>query len=180
MSTEMQRTEKGMPLTEIPVIYIGAGTCGLGAGATALMAGVKKYLDENSIHARVVEVGCIGLCSSEPLMDVRLPGYSRVSFEKVTPSKVKEILDDIFTLHIPASGVLGQFREPGLKQWDGVRYFDEIPFFAPQQRLVLKNCGIIDPVNMHEYIASGGYAALTSCLENHTPVEVCEQIRSEE
>jgi NADH:ubiquinone oxidoreductase subunit F (NADH-binding)/Pyruvate/2-oxoacid:ferredoxin oxidoreductase delta subunit len=176
MTTETKRAETGIPRQEIPVIYIGAGTCGLGAGAIATIAGVKRYLDNNMINARVVEVGCIGLCSSEPLLDVRLPGHSRISFEKVTAEKVDGILDDVFTLQIPGSGVLGQFREEGVISWAGVRYFDEIPFFAPQLRLVLKNCGIIDPVSIEEYIATGGYTALATCLKHHSPAEVCEQV----
>ena len=176
MNTEMQKTEKGLPLIELPVIYIGAGTCGLGAGASAIITRVKQYIRDHTMEARVVEVGCIGLCSSEPLMDVWIPGHNRISFEKVLPEQVNGILDDIFTLNIPGSGVLGQFREEGLRPWEGVRYFDEIPFFAPQQRLVLKNCGVIDPVSMQEYIATGGYAALSVSLKNHSSIEVCEQI----
>jgi len=172
----MQKTEKGLPLIELPVIYIGAGTCGLGAGASAIITRVKQYIRDHTMEARVVEVGCIGLCSSEPLMDVWIPGHNRISFEKVLPEQVNGILDDIFTLNIPGSGVLGQFREEGLRPWEGVRYFDEIPFFAPQQRLVLKNCGVIDPVSMQEYIATGGYAALSVSLKNHSSIEVCEQI----
>jgi NADH:ubiquinone oxidoreductase subunit F (NADH-binding)/(2Fe-2S) ferredoxin len=175
MNTEIHKIEAGKP-AEVPVIYIGAGTCGLGAGASATIASVKKYIRDHEMNVRVVEVGCIGLCSSEPLMDVRIPGYNRLSFEKVTSEKVSGILDDIFTLHLPETGVLGQFREKGPKPWEGIRYFDEIPFFAPQMRLVLRNCGIIDPVSLHEYIETGGYAALAKSLKDNSPLDVSEQI----
>jgi len=53
-----------------PVIYIGTGTCGLGAGAYETLEQIKKYLSEKKINAKIIEVGCIGLCSSEPLVDI--------------------------------------------------------------------------------------------------------------
>jgi NADH:ubiquinone oxidoreductase subunit F (NADH-binding)/Pyruvate/2-oxoacid:ferredoxin oxidoreductase delta subunit len=176
MNTKQPITEKRPKDQGIPVIYLGAGTCGLGAGAGATLKSVNEYLEKNSIAAKVVEVGCIGLCSSEPLMDIRIPGHNRISFEKVTSEKVQGILDEIFTLHLPQSGILGQFREEGSSPWEEVPFIDEIPFFAPQQRLVLKNCGIIDPVSIEEYRTGGGFAAITKCLKSFSPAEICNQI----
>ena len=60
-----------------PVIFVGTGTCGLGAGAGKTLVAVRAYLDERGIDADVVEVGCIGWCVSEPLVDVQLPGRTR-------------------------------------------------------------------------------------------------------
>ncbi len=62
-------------------MYVGAGTCGLGAGAKETLAAVHEYLDGREIKADVVMVGCIGLCSFEPLVDVQLPGRNRVCFQ---------------------------------------------------------------------------------------------------
>ena len=56
--------------------------------------------------------------------------------------------------------VLGQFRTEGLEAWKEVSYLDEHPFFKPQKKLVLRNCGLISPDDIEEYIAIGGYAAL--------------------
>jgi NADH:ubiquinone oxidoreductase subunit F (NADH-binding)/Pyruvate/2-oxoacid:ferredoxin oxidoreductase delta subunit len=172
MNTKQQATEKGHL---VPVIHIGAGTCGLGAGAAATLRSVREYLESNDIPAKVVEVGCIGLCSSEPLMDVTIPGYNRISFENVTAEKVKPLLDEVLALHLPETGILGQFRNTGLSSWKAP-FIDEVPFFAPQQRLVLKNCGIIDPVSLEEYKANGGYQALAKCLKSLTPADACTEI----
>src|SRR5690349_17078570 len=75
------------------VIYIGTGTCGLGAGAAETLRAIKRHLTKMGAKADVVEVGCIGLCSQEPLVDIQMPGRTRVSFGKVTAEKVPELLD---------------------------------------------------------------------------------------
>ena len=68
-----------------PVIFVGTGTCGLGAGAGRTLLAIRRYLETHpEIQADVVEVGCIGLCVEEPLVDVQLPGRPRVSFPRVT------------------------------------------------------------------------------------------------
>ncbi|MFA5195929.1 MAG: hypothetical protein WC401_09065, partial [Bacteroidales bacterium] len=69
---------------EKAAIFIGAGTCGLGAGAAKTKAAIEEYLKTNKMEADIVEVGCIGFCAVEPIMDVRLPGKNRISFGKVT------------------------------------------------------------------------------------------------
>jgi len=161
---------------EEPVIYIGAGTCGLGAGAGKTLEAVKKYITEKGIKAKIIETGCIGLCAVEPIMDIQLPGHNRISFQNLTEDKVERLLDSIFKLEVKNENILGQFRTPGAKSWDGARFIDEHPFFAPQKRLVLKNCGIIDPVNIAEYIARGGYKSYIKAINIHTPEDICDII----
>ncbi len=158
---------------EHPVIYVGAGTCGLGAGAAKTIAAIKSYLGRRRIEADLIEVGCIGLCAVEPMVDIQLPGRTRLTFQKVTEDKVKKIFDAVLSGTAPYEHAFMQHRNPAVKQWDHVRYMDEHPFFAPQTRWVLKNCGIIDPGRLEEYVARGGYTALTDTLRSHTPVEVC-------
>ena len=159
-----------------PVIYVGAGTCGLGAGAGKTLTAVKTYLARNNVKADVVEVGCIGLCSAEPLVDVQLPGRTRVSFQRVTADRVDGLLDALFAGKVPHERVLGQFRNASACKWDGVPYIDQHPFFAPQTRWVLVNCGIIDPASIDEYIANGGYASFAHTVREKTPSEVCTAV----
>ena len=160
---------------ERPVIYVGAGTCGLGAGAGKTRKAIEEYLLRNGIGARVIETGCIGLCSSEPIVDVQLPGYNRISFEKVNATDVEGILDEVFIARTPLHAALGQF-DGSMKTWDGVPMLDEHPFFGPQTRLVLKNCGIIDPGSIEQYIARGGYRTLLDTMNAHQPAEVCRMM----
>jgi NADH:ubiquinone oxidoreductase subunit F (NADH-binding)/Pyruvate/2-oxoacid:ferredoxin oxidoreductase delta subunit/(2Fe-2S) ferredoxin len=161
---------------EYPIIFIGAGTCGLGAGAQKTIQATKNYLDKRNLHAEIIEVGCIGLCSSEPLLDVQLPGFNRISFEHVTEEKVDDLLDAVFSKNIPKTGVLCQFRSVGYKAWDHVRYMDEHPFFAPQKRLVLKDCGLINPESIDEYIARGGYKGYLKIINTYKPIDICNLI----
>jgi NADH:ubiquinone oxidoreductase subunit F (NADH-binding)/Pyruvate/2-oxoacid:ferredoxin oxidoreductase delta subunit len=156
-----------------PVLFIGTGTCGLGAGAGKTKLAAQEYLTRQGIDATIIDVGCIGLCSSEPILDIQLPGKKRISFEKVTADKVEGILDKIFNNELPEHSSLGQFSKGEGKSWDGVSQMEEHPFFAPQTRVVLQNCGIIDPESIEEYIAHGGYQTLVKTLRTKTAEEVC-------
>jgi NADH:ubiquinone oxidoreductase subunit F (NADH-binding)/ferredoxin len=159
-----------------PVIFVGTGTCGLGAGAAKTLAAVRTWLEVHGRRADVVEVGCIGLCVEEPLVDIQLPGRPRLSFAQVTDRKVAPLLEAVFTGGTLPMVPLGQFRHDGVDPWPAVPGLDEHPFFAPQTRWVLANCGIVDPASVEEYLARGGYAALSKALRTMTPGEVCGQV----
>ena len=156
-----------------PVIFIGAGTCGLAAGSDKTYTAVREYIRNRNIEAEIIETGCIGFCAGEPLMDVQLPGKKRISFTLVTENKVEEILDGVFTGKLQTEEILGQHDEESLDSWENVQRLYEHPFFAPQKRWVLPNCGIIDPSRMSEYIVRGGYLGFARVLKTKTPSEVC-------
>lgn len=158
-----------------PVIYIGAGTCGLGAGAQDVENAVKIWIANNNIDAEIIRVGCIGLCAFEPLMDVQLPGFNRVSFCQVCADDVQKILNDTFSLLVDSDKILFQFRN-GSKKWPSIQFIDQHPYFKPQKRIVLKNCGLINPESIEEYIAHGGYQSLKKILSEESSEKVCEDI----
>jgi NADH:ubiquinone oxidoreductase subunit F (NADH-binding)/(2Fe-2S) ferredoxin/Pyruvate/2-oxoacid:ferredoxin oxidoreductase delta subunit len=159
-------------------IFVGAGTCGLGAGAQATLEAVRAYLDKHEIRVDVVKVGCIGLCSAEPLIEVQLPGRTRVMFQRVTRDHVDGLLDAALAGTMPEELLLGQHRHDALEPWPDVPYLDEHPFFKPQTRWVLANCGLIDPSQIEEYIARGGYNALAKMLRGMTPEAVCDAVEA--
>jgi NADH:ubiquinone oxidoreductase subunit F (NADH-binding) len=84
----------------------------------------------------------------------------------------------VFRGEIPDKMVLGQHRKAGLEPWDDVPFLDEHPFFAPQTRWVLINCGLIDPAQIDEYIAHGGYQALARTLREMKPEQVCDMVEA--
>ncbi|MFZ5831754.1 MAG: hypothetical protein ACOY3P_16830, partial [Planctomycetota bacterium] len=84
-----------------PAIFIGAGTCGLGAGAMDSIAKVHDYLERREIKADVVKVGCIGLCSAEPIVEVQVPGRCRLVYEHITADRVEALLDAVFAGNAP-------------------------------------------------------------------------------
>ena len=161
-----------------PIIYVGAGTCGLGAGAGKTLEVIKNYLKDNRIKARIIETGCIGLCAVEPIVDIQLPGFNRLSFQEVTFDKVENILESMLKeIKIPKDGrILGQIEVPNAKKWESIAFLNEHPFFAPQKRLVLKNVGIIDPVDINEYIARDGYKSYIKTINIYKPVDICDII----
>jgi NADH:ubiquinone oxidoreductase subunit F (NADH-binding)/(2Fe-2S) ferredoxin len=161
-----------------PVIYIGAGTCGRGAGADKTLAVIEGILAEKNSDAEIVSVGCIGLCACEPMVDIQLTGRTRLCFGNVTPDKAPAILESMLgDSHWPELPLF-QFRTEGQQPYDGVPFLDEHPFFAPQTRLVLKNCGLIDPGSLEEYLARGGYESYRRVLKDHTPVSLCESVEA--
>ncbi len=163
-----------------PVIYLGTGTCGLGAGAGKTLAAIKAYLNDKAIDADVVEVGCIGMCSAEPLMDVQLPGRTRVGFTHVTEDKVAALLDGALKGEFDREALLGQIKpqHDGIKAWDDLPFIEDHDFFKPQTRWVLVNCGLIDPGSIEEYISRGGYTALAKVLKSMTQQEVCAEVET--
>jgi len=161
-----------------PVIFIGAGTCGLGAGAQKTIDAVRAWLKDKAIEADVVETGCIGFCSVEPIMDVQLPGKARLSLQQVTGDVATGLLETVFSNQIPEEKhILCQFRNENHEAWNGVPFMDEHPFFSAQKRWVLANCGRIDPTSIEEYIAFGGYRALSKALGSMTPAQICEEVK---
>ncbi len=163
-------------INDKPVIYIGTGTCGLGAGADKTLSLVKSYLQDNKIDADIIETGCIGLCSSEPIMDVKISGFNRISFENTTSEKVYNILDKVFNIELPNTDILGQFHSENNKKWTNIQFINDHSFFKPQKRIVLKNCGVSNPTSIEEYIATGGYKSYFDVLKTNTSKEICDTI----
>jgi NADH-quinone oxidoreductase subunit F len=160
-----------------PVVYIGTGTCGLGAGAAKTVQAVRTFLGRDKIAAEVVEVGCIGLCSEEPLLDIQLPGRTRLCFGGVGAKQVSEILTAVLSGSLPRSAPLGQFRGSGAP-WADVPWLDEHPFLVRQRRVVLATSGLLDPNKIDEYIAFGGYSAVARTLKSTTPDEMISLVEA--
>ncbi len=159
-----------------PVIYVGMNTCGLVAGAQKTFDAIRTYLQDHSIDADLVEGGCAGYCSAEPLVDVQLPGKTRLSFEKLTEDKVQLLLDELLNNNIPDLDLLGQHDNPMLQPWLQVPALGDHPFFMHQHKILLEFCGLIDPVSVEEYIARGGYWAFADTISRYTPAQVCQLV----
>ncbi len=157
-----------------PAVFVGTGTCGLGAGAGKTLQAIRNHFKARHIEADLIEVGCIGLCSEEPLVDVQFPGRTRLSFRAVTEERVPALLDGIWAGQVKGPSLLGQFSGEGLEPWPKVSWLHEHPFFAPQTRWVLANCGLMDPSSLDEAIARGAYGALLRTLRGFKPAQVCD------
>ncbi len=169
-----KRKWEALHSSEIPVIYVGAASCGRAAGAVQLILQAERFLKENKVSAQIVQVGCIGPCYLEPLVDVQMPGAPRVSYNNVTTKSLIPILQSALVEgKLLTRGALGHFGQNAYK--DIPRFFD-LPMLKPQVRIVLRNCGLIDPDQIDHYLAVDGYLGLMNALRM-TPEEVIGTVR---
>ncbi len=152
--------------SRVPLIYIGSASCGRAAGAMKVLAAVKKTLKDKDLKAKIVHVGCIGPCYLEPLMDVQMPGRPRVSYANVTPELAKMIVVSNLVKGNPmAKLAVGYFDGNGHGEMPGIERFFDLPMLKPQVRVVLRNCGFIEPEDIDHYIANDGYQGIVKALE---------------
>lgn len=164
----------------IPIVYVGITSSSVVAGALDVLVAINEYITDRDIDLEVIEVGSIGLCSLEPIIDIQLPGKCRVSFQKVTPDLVPHILDGVLNNFLPSENQLAQYRNPIHQPWPNVPFFDEMSFFSMQSRILLANCGIINSTSIIDAFAFGRYKTFADILRNHTHAEVCSIVEQSE
>jgi len=147
-----------------PVIYLGMGSCGLASGAGEVWTAVTDLIKKSKKEIDIIKVGCIGPCYLEPLLDIQIPGQPRLSFNNVDANRAIELIKDhIFTAEarFKPLGHLGINRE----KLNGTRSFWHLPMLKNQERIVLRNCGIIDPENIYHYIAKDGFVGMLKAFD---------------
>jgi len=155
-------------------IIVGAATCGRAAGALGVLEAINSELAKRNIEATITQVGCIGLCYAEPLVDIVKPGRPRLCYGNVTPEIVPQIIEDYIIKGNPRPNLaLGTIGDGSI---DGIPRLFELPMLKPQVRISLRNCGLIDPENINHYIANGGYSGLVRAL-SMTPEQVINEIK---
>ncbi|MBU0956522.1 MAG: FAD-dependent oxidoreductase [Spirochaetes bacterium] len=170
-----------------PAISVGYGTCGIGNGADELFAALQKAASGSKILVK--KAGCFGFCAEEPLVMLYLPKKPILLFSKAKASmaaKFIKALEDEKALDKLAKTALGKisrwnFRTSELvfgEGWDAVREWNEIPFFKGQEKFVLRNCGLIDPESLDEYVAVGGYTGLYRALSAMKPEAVIDEVKA--
>ncbi len=180
--------ERGLAklLPPAPRIAVGMGTCGRGNGAEAVYQALGNRIEREGLDIRLASTGCFGACSQEAMVNVWIPGLPLVLLRCVQESDAERILAAVSQREIPKR--LAWCR---IEEWDHltshIRYgsgfpeiplWNEIPFFAGQKRIVLRNCGFISPDDIDEYIAVGGYQSLYKVLIDGKPEAVIEQIKA--
>lgn len=150
--------------------------CG-GTGCTSnhsldVVKAFETHLKEHGLQddVKIIQTGCLGLCAKGPVVVVH-PGS--VYYEEVDPEKVEAIVNDHIVGGVPTDKYM--LKE---ETTDGspAKTMTESDFYTKQERIALRNCGVIDPENIDEYIATGGYEALGRCLTEMTPDEVIQTV----
>jgi len=165
---------KAMQQSEKTRILIGMGTCGRAAGADDILDVLNRELDQQHIQADILTVGCIGLCYTEPLIEVIKPGMPSVFYGNLTTELIPEIIKDYLVNGNPRSDLALGIRGEGTLE--GIPNFFDLPVLRPQVRISLRNCGNIDPESINHYIANGGYEGLAKALRMK-PQEVIDEIK---
>ncbi len=167
-------------------ITVGMGTCGIAAGANDALKGIQRELEARGIRAEISEVGCVGMCSYEPMVEIQARGRERINYGNVTTRQVKEIFRHYFDGGALRKAVIvGQVMPTTTESHSHVLHSlsfrsidagEQIPFQSKQLRIVLSNCGLIDPESIDDYLAVDGYSALEKALLEMTPEEVIEEV----
>jgi NADH:ubiquinone oxidoreductase subunit F (NADH-binding)/Pyruvate/2-oxoacid:ferredoxin oxidoreductase delta subunit/(2Fe-2S) ferredoxin len=157
-----------------PRILIGMGTCGIAAGAEAVLAALRQALEKNGLEADIIQVGCIGFCYAEPIVEIIKPGKPSIFYGDLTPGLIAEIVRDYLAGDNPRPDLAMGSRGEG--KIEGITPLSDSPVLKPQVRLVMRNCGNIDPSSIDQYIANGGYTGLQRALKM-TQQEVIDEIK---
>ncbi len=147
---------------DVPHILIGTATCGRAAGSLPVVETFKTELARRNAKATVSEVGCMGLCSMEPLVTIIKPGSFTVCYHNVNPQVVSTLVEGYVLGDDPCLDLALGTVEGG----DGETiYIPELPRFEHEHRLILSNCGYVSPEDIEHYIANGGYSSLVKALQ---------------
>jgi bidirectional [NiFe] hydrogenase diaphorase subunit len=135
----------------------------ISGGSSAVLESLQRDAKTRGLteSIEVVPVGCLGPCSLGTLVRLETPGGPERLFERVTPELTPALLAE--ATEKPGAAKAHELAPDG-------------PFFRRQQKIVLENCGAINPESVDEYVARDGYAALAKVLEESTPPQVCDEI----
>ena len=145
-------------------IVVGMATCGIAAGATPIYDALEKMIKENDLEDKVIisQTGCVGICQYEPVFEIYGADGSRSTYIQMNAEKAEAV----FNSHILEGNVFVDYTLDKLKSIENSK------LYAKQRRVALRNCGIINPVLIDEYIARDGYKALNKVLYEMTPEDV--------
>ncbi len=158
---------------DTPLLSVGLGTCGIGNGADELYARLAAAAADGG--AAVKKAGCFGYCAAEPLAMAYLPGKPVLLFFNERPERAERL--SRMAADASSWDALAKEADAKISRWDfrtgqaefgqawpKVPEWNELPFFKGQLKLVLRDAGLIDPENLAEYLAVGGYSALERAL----------------
>ncbi len=158
------------------LLYVGAGTCGRANGALAVIAAARGFFAERQLDVTVVETGCVGYCQREVFVDLVTGDGVRLSYCDLGPDTIGEFLEAVFVAgDLRNRFLLGRYDDAAGAYAD-VAPIGDVPFFARQQKVVLANCGVVDPASLDAALAAGGFRAAARALTAMTPAEVCDEV----
>src|SRR5208337_1974756 len=144
-------------------VAVGMSSCGIAAGARVVFDTLQKDVAARGLPFAVVATGCIGACHAEPLVEIRQADGKSFLYGNVDEARARSIVET----HLVGGTPVGDMLIP-----------TDYPYLARQRRIVLSNCGVIDPESIEQYIARDGYTALKKVLAGMTPEMVIEEVKT--
>ncbi len=144
-------------------VIIGQGSCGIATGAKKTAAEFEKEIKAHKLKIKVGTTGCVGTCYLEPIVDVYDDKGKLTRYVKVQPEDVKAIVESHLVGGKPC-------KEKMISKEDE-------QFLSKQKRVVLRNCGVINPEDIEEYLAVDGYKAIQKVLSSMSQDQVIEEIK---
>ncbi len=158
------------------LIFIGAGTCGLANGAAAIAKKIGDFINAHSIAARLIEVGCVGFCQQEVFVDFLTGSGPRLSYCGINPQNIDELLDEVLIKQNMKNRFLYARWDDGSGDFSDIPLLKDTPFFRRQNKVVLENCGLIDPSSLDAALAVGAFRAAAKVIRDFTPAQVCDAV----
>ncbi len=153
-------------------VLICAGTGCTSSGSNIVANEFNRLIKEEGLEreVKVVRTGCFGLCEMGPVVIVYPEG---AFYKKVEEKDVEEIVKE----HLIKGRIVKRLLYEESVEKDSIKSLNQVDFYKKQLRVALRNCGVIDPENIDEYIAMDGYKAITKVLTEMTPEQVIEEIK---
>ncbi|HPM03883.1 MAG TPA: NADH-quinone oxidoreductase subunit F, partial [Candidatus Cloacimonadota bacterium] len=168
------------------IIKVGMASCGRAAGAEEIYKRAEEYIQNNQLNCRLVKTACIGMCYDEPLMELIMPDMPAITYGRINAEDVAGIINGYLTKKLVKENiVLSKVSSEDLNNRTtsillvenelGI-HAEENESLEKQTRIVLRNCGIIDPESLDDYISRQGYQALEKALKEMTPEQIVEEM----
>lgn len=172
---EALKRRKAFQEAPVPKIHIGMATCGIASGALETKKAFEEALAERNVDARIHTVGCWGHCYAEPVVIIDHPdsGFPPIFYHQVTAGKAKMLVKLFLEDGDPRfEHVYGATQENDL-----IPSLMEFSRFNMEKRVVMEKCGHIDPEDIYDYIAEGGYSVLVKALQTN-PDNIVQEIQN--
>ena len=153
-------------------VLICGGTGCTSSNSSKIIDEFNRQIKEKGLEdeVKVIRTGCFGLCALGPIVIVYPEG---AFYSQIKPEDVTEIVDE----HLIKGRIVKHLLYKETIKGDEIISLNETPFYKKQKRVALRNCGVIDPENINEYIARDGYQALAKALTKYTPEEVIQIVK---
>lgn len=162
---------KGKDKTTTKTILLCAGAGCIASGALEVKKALLEEAEKEKVHLDVVETGCLGPCARGPVVLIK---DEDIFYEGITPEDAK----DIVVSHIKNGKIVDKLTHKRGEDLESVPKKDQIAFFQGQTKIVLRNCGRIDPLNVQDYIANNGYQALGKALTQMSREDIIEEMKT--